>query len=149
MKEPQADHWPVSRYVMEGSAWLHRDILVTEDGVGAQPSITPATIVPARYHGTYEGAPWICFPVHPQWLTEPSWRDWDAGEHDCQAFWQRPHVQELMIGRGDSPTAAYDNLIDQACARAGVDRAALTPKSRPHRAHGHRPHLPRRRRTTA
>ena len=57
MKEPQADSWPVSRYPMRGSAWVHRDIIVTRHGVGAQPSITPATIVPARYHGTYEGAP--------------------------------------------------------------------------------------------
>jgi len=31
-----------------------------------------------------------------------------------------------MIGRGSNPTAAYDNLIDQACTRAGVDRATLT-----------------------
>ncbi len=126
MKEPQADDWPVSRYPMEGSAWLHRDIIVTKDGVSAQPSVTPVTIVPARYHGIYEGAPWICFPVHPQWLTEESWRDWDGEERDCRVFWQRPHVQELLIGRGDSPTAAYDDLIGQACARAGVDRAALT-----------------------
>ena len=34
----------------------------------------------------------------------------------------------LLIGLGDTPTAAYDNLIDQARARAGVDRAALTKK---------------------
>jgi len=33
---------------MEGSAWLHRDIIITKHGIGAQPSIAPATIVPAR-----------------------------------------------------------------------------------------------------
>jgi hypothetical protein len=36
-----------------------------------------------------------------------------------------------LIVRGDSSTAAYDDLIDQACALVGVDRAALTDLCRP------------------
>ncbi len=114
---------------MEGSACVHRDIIVTRHGVGAQPSITPATIVPARYHGTYEGAPWICFPVHDQRLTEPRWRNWGGNERDCQAFWQSPHIQKLMIGRGNNPTAAYDNLIDQACAHVPASTAPPSPEN--------------------
>ncbi|MGE5289718.1 MAG: hypothetical protein ACM3ML_21505 [Micromonosporaceae bacterium] len=80
----------------------------------------------ARYNGSYEGAPWLCFPLHVQWLTDQHLRDWDGDEIECERFWRRARDQEWLIGRGDSPTAAYDDLIDQACACVGVDRAALT-----------------------
>ena len=130
MKGQQPDSWRVSRDSAEGNAWLHREIIVTKDGVGAKPSVQPATIVQARYNGDYEGAPWVCFPVHVQRLSEPWWRDWDGDEIECQAFWTAVRYRGLLIGHGgDTPTAAYDNLIDQACARAGVDRAALTKTS--------------------
>lgn len=126
MKQQHPHSWLVSRYYPEGNVWLHRELIVTREGVGAKPTIHPATIVQARYNGAYEGASWACFPLHPQRLTEAPWRNWDAEEIECQAFWKAAQIQELLIGLGDSPTAAYDNLIDQACARAGVDRAALT-----------------------
>lgn len=41
---------------------------------------------------------------------------------ECAAFWTGAAIQEQLIGRGDSPTAAYDDLIDKACARVGIDR---------------------------
>jgi hypothetical protein len=90
----------------------------------------PATIVQARYNGSYEGAPWLCFPLHPAQLLEPRWREWDGDEGACAAFWNGVRAQEELVGRGDNPTAAYDNLIDQACARIGIDRAALTEERR-------------------
>lgn len=126
MKERQPDGWHVPHYSSYGNIWLAREVSVTAEEVGAKLAIYPATIVQARYAGAYEGAPWLCFPLHPRWLLEPVWREWDGDEIACEAFWRRVRERFGLIGRGDSPTAAYDDLIDQACARVGVDRAALT-----------------------
>jgi hypothetical protein len=135
MKEPQQDSWPVDTSPAPGTAWLHRETILTKDGVGAKLSIYPATIVHARYNGSYEGAPWLCFPVQIEGLAHhdersPGFhqqlRHWDGDEIECERFWRRARDGEYLIGRGDSPTAAYDDLIDRACARVGVDRAALT-----------------------
>lgn len=57
---------------------------------------------------------------------DPAWEGWDGDEIECASFWESARVQKRLIGRGNSPAAAYDDLIDQACARVGVDRAALT-----------------------
>jgi hypothetical protein len=126
MKDRQPDGWrvPCSRFV--GNVWLYREVIVTKAGVGAGLSIHPATIVQARYNGSYEEAPWLCFALRPAQLMEPRWREWDGDEGACAAFWKGVLAQEELVGRGDSPTAAYDDLIDQACARIGVDRAAQT-----------------------
>ena len=126
MKDRQPDGWrvPCSRFV--GNVWLYREVIVTKAGVGARLSIHPATIAQARYNGSYEEGPWLCFPLRPAQLMEPRWREWDGDEGACAAFWSGAQAQEELIGRGDSPTAAYDDLIDQACARVGVDQAALT-----------------------
>jgi hypothetical protein len=64
--------------------------------------------------------------MHPGRLIDPAWRGWDGDEIECASFWRSAEIQKRLIGRGDSPTAAYDDLIDQACARVGVDRTALT-----------------------
>jgi hypothetical protein len=124
MKERQPDGWHVPNYY--SNIWLAREVCLTTEGVGAKLAIYPATIVQARYNGAYEGASWLCFPLHPRWLLEATWREWDGDEIACEAFWRCARVQDRLIGRGDSPTAAYDDLIDQACARVGVDRTALT-----------------------
>lgn len=129
MKEPQPDSWRVPTLTCEGNVLLYREVILTKEGVGARLSVYPATIVQARYNGTYEGAPWLCFPLQVPYLIEPAWRDWDdADEIRCQYFWKAVPLQNRLIGRGHSPTAAYDDLIDQACARVGVDRAALTQR---------------------
>lgn len=125
MKEQQPAGWRVPGSIF-GSPWLYRDVILTKEGINAKLSVYPATIVQARYNGSYEGAPWLCFPVRPGQLIEPYWRGWDGDEIECAAFWRAAGVQGRLIGRGDSPIAAYDDLIDQACARVGVDRAALT-----------------------
>jgi hypothetical protein len=56
----------------------------------------------------------------------PLWRDWDGSETECERFWQKTRDRSWLIGLGSNPTAAYDNLIDQACSRVGLDRATLT-----------------------
>ncbi len=126
MKDRQLDSWRVPSLTFEGNIWLYREVIVTKAGVGAKLLVHPATIVQARYNGSYEGAPWLCFPVHPGRLIDPALHGWDGDETECASFWRSAGIQERLIGRGDSPTAAYDDLIDQACARVGVDRAALS-----------------------
>jgi hypothetical protein len=45
---------------MPGGIRLYREAVLTEDGLTAKLTIYPATIVQARYGGSYEGAPWVC-----------------------------------------------------------------------------------------
>lgn len=123
MKAQQQDSWKVEHRPV--GVWLHRELLVTKEGVGTKPAVRPATIVQARYGGIYEGAPWLCFAMDAEHLTT-EWRDWDGDELQCQEFFRKAQEWDSLIGRGDSPTAAYDDLVDRACSRAGVDRAALT-----------------------
>jgi hypothetical protein len=89
MKDQRPDGWrvPGSRFI--GNVWLYREVIVTKAGVGAGLSIHPATIVRARYHGAYEEAPWLCFPLRPAQLMEPRWREWDGGEDACTAILER------------------------------------------------------------
>ena len=98
------------------SILIEKKTTVTKDGFGAEPSIYPVTIVPARYNGTYEGglgsAVWLCFPVYPHKLSEPLWRGWAEADRDG---W--------LIGKGSSPDEAYADLIRLACKAAGADRA--------------------------
>jgi hypothetical protein len=126
MKDQQPYGWYVPGLGCEGTLWLCREAVLTNGGVGTTLSISPVTIVQARYDGSYEGAPWLCLPLHPIWLKDPVWYKWDGDERECAAFWEAARIQNRLIGRGDSPTAAYDDLIDQACRRLGIDRAALT-----------------------
>jgi hypothetical protein len=126
MKDQQPYGWHVPSLRFEGRPWLYREVVLTKEGVGTTLSISPATIVQARYDGSYEGAPWLCFPLHPTWLKDPAWYGWDGDERECTAFWESARIQNRLIGRGHSPTAAYNDLIDQACRRLGIDRAALT-----------------------
>jgi hypothetical protein len=126
MKERQPDGWRVPSSIYEGNIRLYREVNVTKQGVSTSLSVYPATVVQARFNGSYEGAPWLCFPVQARSLADPFWHEWDGDEIACESFWRCARLQERLIGRGDSPTAAYDDLINQACARVGVDRAALT-----------------------
>jgi hypothetical protein len=128
MKGHQPDSWRVSRDSAEGNAWLHWEIIATKDGVGAKPSAQPATIVQARHNGDDEGAPWVCFPVHVQRL---------SGAMVARLGRRRNRMPGVLDGGAipgtpdrprRHPTAAYGNLIAQARARAGGDRAALTKK---------------------
>jgi hypothetical protein len=65
MKEQQPDGWrvPCSRY--EGRPWLYREVILTPEGIGAKLAVYPATIVQARYNGSYEGAPGCVSPCLP------------------------------------------------------------------------------------
>lgn len=76
------------------------------------PVVYPATIVPSRYGGAYEGHPWLAFPTHPRTLPGlcPGWDDSDV---ECAHFWGRVRddAARWPIGGGDSPTEAYESLV--------------------------------------
>lgn len=99
---------------------LTRKTIVTESGFGSRPSIYPVTICPARYSGTYEGAPWLCFPVYPEILDENRWEDWQGDDIECMTWWDRASRDEWPIGLGASPDLAYQNLLERAAEKAGI-----------------------------
>ncbi len=126
MKEAKRDSWGLPTMPgMPGGIRLYRETILTEEGLGARLTIYPATIVQARYGGSYEGAPWLCFAVHVQRFADPEWRDWDGEEIECGRFWRHARSEGWLIGLGQTPTDAYDDLIGRVCARAGLDRGAL------------------------
>jgi len=63
MKERQPDGWRVPSSIYEGNIWLYREVSVTKQGVSTSLSVYPATVVQARYNGSYEGAPCITVAV--------------------------------------------------------------------------------------
>lgn len=107
---------------------IEKDMYICADGFGIRPHIWPVTLVPARYGGAYEGglqnARWLAFPVAPHTLLEESWKDWEGDDLACMAWWDA--AAGYPIGRGVSPQAAYDNLLDLACSKAGMSVADFT-----------------------
>jgi hypothetical protein len=79
----------------------------------------PCTIVPARYGGVYEGAPWLAFPCDPDAIPD----GWDGGDPECAGFFAE--YSGAPIGRGGSPDWAHQNLIER------LRRTAPTPTGGP------------------
>jgi hypothetical protein len=68
--------------------------------------VTPVTIVPDRYGGSYSRrGGWLAFPCDPH----------DPFDDDLVAlgFWS---AASLPIGGGSSPDGAYSDLVDQLVA---------------------------------
>jgi hypothetical protein len=114
---------------MPGGIRLFRETVLTEAGISAKLTIYPATIVQARYGGLYEGAPWLCFPVHVQRFAGPEWRHWDGDAIECGQFWRHAQGERWLIGLGKTPSDAYDDLTSQVCTRLSLDRAALAAET--------------------
>jgi len=102
---------------------------------GSAPHVYPVTIVQSRYSGSYEGADWLCFPCYPGALTgdldaaglHPARRaylnpghygDWDGSDIECMLFWEKARAEGWLIGYGDTPTAAYSDLVAKCLAAA-------------------------------
>ena len=68
----------------------------------------PYVIVPARYQGTYEGGAVLSFPVE---LEAVSNTDYVGGDVECAIFWGN-HAH-LPIGKGDTPQAAFDDMVNK------------------------------------
>lgn len=94
---------------------------MVEEGFGAHVTTYPVTICPARYGGTYEGGPWLAFPVQPEILANLAWEDWNGSDIECTQWWARAAAEGWPVGRGDAPDLAYRDLIRIAAAKAEVD----------------------------
>lgn len=62
-----------------------------------------ATITPARYSGSYEGARWLAFPCHPSEMPD----GWDGDDVTAATWWRNPL---MTVGRGDTPNKALTDL---------------------------------------
>jgi len=99
---------------------LSRRTYITEAGFGVRASIYPVTVTTARYGGSYEGGPWVAFPVSPWVLGEHYWRDWCGSDIECSAWWDRAVTEDWPVGRGTTPDLSYLDLIETVAARAGI-----------------------------
>jgi hypothetical protein len=80
---------------------------MSEDHIGR------VTIVSARYGGVYETGKWIAFGGWPDDLPD----EWRAGDVACLDYFNA-HRDE--IGGGDTPTAAYEDLLRKQSERRGA-----------------------------
>lgn len=103
--------------------FIEKKRFLTNEGFGMTPASYPVTICPARYGGTYEGASWICFPVHAELLAKGQWRDWQGDDIECAEWWAQAQREGWPIGLGSSPDLAYGNLIARAASKAGISLA--------------------------
>lgn len=117
--------WRIPFGPLPGKAfWLVSEHYLCDQGFGHRPLILPVTVTQARYRGEYEGAPWLCFPCAPEMMSVTSgpWGDWASPDNEaCRIFWHTADCEAWPVGRGQDPTAAYDDLI-----RIGLQRAGLT-----------------------
>jgi hypothetical protein len=67
------------------------------------PDIWPATIVRARYQGSYEPGAWLAFPLDPDALPA----DWQADDVSCALFWRS---YGGTVGAASSPNQALADL---------------------------------------
>jgi hypothetical protein len=101
--------------------FIRKKTYCTDEGFGTEAFTYPVTIVPARYGGTYENAPWLAFPVHPDVLNSAAWRDWDGSDIDCMEWHDRSREQGWPVGRGAAPDLAYRDLIVRTAEKAGIN----------------------------
>lgn len=105
--------------------WLECDTYIVAEGFGTHASTYPVTICKARYNGTYEGAPWLAFPVAPHILSRDEWQDWNGSDIECTEWHTAAAEEGWPIGRGHAPDLAYRNLLEVAAAGAGINLADL------------------------
>ena len=79
--------------------------------------IYPCTIISDRYTGAYSRGKWLAFPLDEEYLPY----DISGGDGDCNNFWENYRKQKengslelhKIIGLGETPNKAYDNLRDE------------------------------------
>lgn len=69
-------------------------------------NLRPVTITPDRYGGTYSGGAWLAFPLHPSEVPDDPF-----GGDVFAATWWDELGDRVPVGRGDSPSGAYDDLV--------------------------------------
>lgn len=77
----------------------------------------PLTVVRCRYSGVYEGGAFAAFNKNPD---EILWRGAFDDDCACAAWWGNARERGEVIGVGDSPQEAVDNLAAILTAKAGA-----------------------------
>jgi hypothetical protein len=67
--------------------------------------VLPVTITPDRYGGAYSGGAWLAFPLDTSAVPDGPF----SGDVFAAAWWDE--VDDVPVGRGSSPTGAYDDLV--------------------------------------
>ena len=73
----------------------------------------PLCVIQDRYNGAYSEARFLAFNMEPYYVWElPVY----AGDIDCERFWANENddypLDELIIGKGNTPQEALMNLIN-------------------------------------
>jgi hypothetical protein len=91
----------------------YADIRAWHDGAyfASKDLVYPTTIIPARYGGVYEGGKWLAFPFWHGNLTSEECDDLDGGDCECAEWWLAHALHP--IGKGATPQAAYDNMLEK------------------------------------
>lgn len=76
----------------------------------------PIIIREARYGGTYEGGVWVAFSNAETGLPESAFGD----DNECLSFWKS--TRSDLVGRGNTPNDAYDDLIYRHATYTGPSR---------------------------
>lgn len=69
----------------------------------------PITIIKDRYSGTYSGATWLAFNMHPELVAI---LDVNGDDISCNWFWSNL-ASEYIIGKGSTPDEALADLYSQ------------------------------------
>ena len=72
-------------------------------------NLYPTFIVETRYSGVYEGGRWASFPSVDRERTLP--QDAFGDDSDCLDFWLSEEADR--IGRGNTPSAAYMDMLER------------------------------------
>ncbi len=68
--------------------------------------VYPCTIITDRYGGTYSGGQWTAFNLDFWCMPYPIGQD----DISCAKFWHGVEHKKYIIGKGDSPQKAYEDL---------------------------------------
>lgn len=69
----------------------------------------PCTIIMDRYGGAYSGGAWLAFALECCFIPQ----EIDDDDITCMDFWLDNNNKNLIVGRGNSPQSAYENLLER------------------------------------
>lgn len=72
-------------------------------------NIYPCVIIMDRYSGSYSGGKWLAFELNPEDIPE----EIGSGDGTERVYWDNHSDEQLPIGIGETPQAAYDSLLDK------------------------------------
>jgi hypothetical protein len=96
-------------------------MLTTRDG--RPPSLDPVTILSSKYQGVYEGGRFVAFPCRPSEVPAGH----DEGDAAAGHFYGEEFL-DAPIGRGETPDAAYADLVRRMTVILDREPTARAPR---------------------